>query len=181
MDVSLAHIDIGTHTPGETMIYFYYIASFITLVLAIYACYLLIKLKKQKASLASSKSDFELKEHDKVASVVDSISSISKAMQQEQCPTIEGCIRLKVLIDQLRLDDVSRKPFEVFYTVYDKTSHIPTHEAWGKLEKRQKMAYTLEMNKIEVEHQEEIKKAVDTTVEKFSKAKEPLYTDIGSA
>ena len=163
------------------MTFFYYIASFITLALAIYACYLLIKLRKQKTLLESNKSEFDLKERDQVASVVDSIISISKAMQQEQCPTIEGCIRLKVLIDQLRLDDVSRKPYEAFYTVYDKTAHIPTHDAWGALEKRQKMAFTLEMNKVEVEHQEEIKKAVDTTVEKFSKAKEPLYTNIGSS
>lgn len=174
MYVSLAHINIGTDMLGEIMTYFYYIASIITLVLAIYACYLLIKLKKQKTLLEASKSESDLKERHKVASVVDSIVSISKAMQQEQCPTIEGCIRLKVLIDQLRLDELSRKPYEVFYTVYDKTSHIPTHEAWGNLEKHQKMAHTLEMNTIEVKYQEEIKVAVDTTVEQFSKAKEQL-------
>ncbi|GAA0211507.1 hypothetical protein GCM10009123_18370 [Kangiella japonica] len=163
------------------MTIFYYIASAIIIILAVYAAFLLIQLRRQKKLLGLKQNDFSLNHSEQIASVVDSIVSISKAMQQEQCPTIEGCIRLKVLIDQLRLDEVNRKPFEVFYTVYDKTSHIPTHEAWGKLEKRQKMAYTLEMNKIEVEHQEEIKKAVDTTVEKFSKAKEPLYTNIGSS
>ncbi|AOE49956.1 DUF2489 domain-containing protein [Kangiella sediminilitoris] len=163
------------------MTIFYYIASIITFALAVYAVYLLLKVRSQKQKLEELKNSIELQERDKIASVVSSIVDISKAMQQEQCPTIEGCIRLKVLIDQLRLDEASRKPFEIFYTVYDKTEHIPTHQAWADLEKREKMSFTRDMMLIEGEHQDEIKAAVDITVEHFKGASENSKFDLGKA
>jgi hypothetical protein len=155
------------------MTIFYYVASVVTLLLAIYAAYLLIKLKKQKAFMKQT-DDFAIKKNSQLESVVQSIVSISKAMQQEQCPTIEGCIRLKVLIDQLRLDDKSREPFSVFYTIYDKTEHIPTHKDWTELDKRQKMVFTREMVFLEGEYQSEIADAVDKTVEYFKEVEEQL-------
>lgn len=155
------------------MIIFYYVASLITLVLIIYAGYLLLKLRKQKAQQKIAHAALAKKRQDQMISVVESIVDISKAMQQEQCPTIEGCVRLKVLIDQLRLSEEERKPFEVYYTVYDKTAHIPTHQAWTDLEKRQQMKFTRDMMLIEQEYQAEIKAAVDNTVEHF-KAKSEL-------
>ena len=156
------------------MIIFYYVASLITLVLIIYAGYLLLQLRKQKAQQKIAQAALAKKRQDQMISVVESIVDISKAMQQEQCPTIEGCVRLKVLIDQLLLSEEERKPFEVYYTVYDKTAHIPTHQAWTELEKRQQMKFTRDMMLIEQEYQAEIKAVVDNTVEHFKAMSELL-------
>ncbi|AKE52146.1 DUF2489 domain-containing protein [Kangiella geojedonensis] len=154
------------------MTIFYYVASFITLALIIYAGYLLLKLRKLKAQQKLTADAFAKKQQAQMSSVVESIVDISKAMQQEQCPTIEGCVRLKVLIDQLRLSEEERKPFDIYYTVYDKTEHIPTHKAWTDLEKRQQMKFTRDMMLIEQEHHVEIKTAVDKTVEHFKEVSE---------
>lgn len=159
------------------MTIFYYIASFVTLSLAIYATYLLIKLRQQKRTMKTAESDFAIKQQDQMKTVVESIVSIAKVMQQEQCPPVEGCIRLKVLIDQLRMDEESRKPFSIFYTIYDKTEHIPTHQAWVELEKRQKMAFTREMMVLEEKYEEEIKRGVNDAVEHFSEIAEKLRFD----
>lgn len=159
------------------MVIFYYIASFITLVLAIYAVYLLLKLSKQKALKKVADEALAKKNRAQMSSVVESIVDISKAMQQEQCPTIEGCVRLKVLIDQLRLSEEERKPFEVYYKVYDKTEHIPTHQAWTDLEKRQQMKFTRDMMMIEQEYQAEIKETVDKTVEHFKEVSEKMKSE----
>lgn len=159
------------------MTIFYYIASFITLALAVYAGYLLLQLRKQKAQHKEAKEVFAQKQKAQMTSVVDSIVDISKAMQQGQCPTIEGCVRLKVLIDQLRLDEEERKPFNVYYVVYDKTEHIPTHKAWTELGKQQKMKFTKEMMMVEAQHEAEISEAVDVTVEHFKKVSEKLKSE----
>ncbi|RDX35633.1 DUF2489 domain-containing protein [Kangiella sp. HD9-110m-PIT-SAG07] len=153
---------------------FYYIASFVTLVLITYAAYLLFKLRRQKALHAAAKKKSSEKYHAQMIFVVDSIVSISKTMQQGQCPTIEGCIRLKVLIDQLRMDEKSREPFAIFYTIYDKTEHIPTHQAWTELEKHQQMKFTQEMMILEAQYQDEVKEAVDKAVEHFKQVAETL-------
>ncbi|WP_223670800.1 DUF2489 domain-containing protein [Kangiella shandongensis] len=163
------------------MTIFYYIASFITLCLAVYATYLLVKLRQQKRIVKSAESDFAIKQQAQLNSVIESIVTIAKGMQQGQCPTIEGCIRLKVLIDQLRLDEDSRKPFAIFYTIYDKTEHIPTHQAWVELEKRQKMAFTRDMMLLESEYQEEIDKAVEHAVEHFKEVEKKSKFDLGKA
>ncbi|GAA4354359.1 DUF2489 domain-containing protein [Kangiella marina] len=159
------------------MTLFYYIASFITLILIIYAAYLLLKLRSQRAHKKVTEAAFAKKQHSQMSSVVGSIVDISKAMQQEQCPVIEGCVRLKVLIDQLRLSEDEKKPFEIYYTVYDKTEHIPTHQAWTELEKQQQMKFTKEMMMVEAEHRDEIKEAVDKTVEHFKDMADKLKSD----
>ncbi|WP_417446301.1 DUF2489 domain-containing protein [Kangiella sp.] len=146
---------------------FYIIAGLITLVLASYAAVLLFKLNKQKKAIHQSALAQAEKHDSQMKSVIESITSIAKAMQQEQCPTIEGCIRLKVLIDQLRLDDVIRDEFAVFYTIYDKTAHIPTHQGWKDLKTKEKMTHTKLMMELEAEYQSEINEAVDKAIIHF--------------
>lgn len=146
---------------------FYIIAGLITFVLASYAAYLLFKLSKQKKAMQQSEVAQAEKHDAQMKSIIESITSIAKAMQQEQCPTIEGCIRLKVLIDQLRLDDTIRDDFEVFYTIYDKTAHIPTHQGWSDLKSKEKLTHTKLMMELEAEHRSDISEAVDRVIVHF--------------
>ncbi|MHC9510730.1 DUF2489 domain-containing protein [Kangiella sp. M94] len=146
---------------------FYIIAGLITLGLASYAAVLLFKLNKQKKTMQQSAAAQAEKHDAQMKSVIESITSIAKAMQHEQCPTIEGCIRLKVLIDQLRLEDELRDNFTVFYTIYDKTAHIPTHQGWKDLKTKEKMTHTKLMMDLEAEHQSDISEAVDRVIVHF--------------
>ena len=146
---------------------FYIIAGLITLVLSSYAAFLLFKLNKQKKAMQQLELAQAEKHDAQMKSIIESITSIAKAMQQEQCPTIEGCIRLKVLIDQLRLDEVIRDDFEVFYTIYDKTAHIPTHQGWKDLKTKEKMTHTKLMMELEAKYQSDINEAVDKVIIHF--------------
>ncbi|ACV26869.1 DUF2489 domain-containing protein [Kangiella koreensis] len=153
---------------------FYIIAGLITLALASYATFLLYKLNKQKEAIEQSEAA-QVEKHDaQIKSIIESIISIAKAMQHEQCPTIEGCIRLKVLIDQLRLDEQLRDNFTVFYTIYDKTAHIPTHEGWKDLKTKEKMMHTKLMMEIESEYESEIKQSVDKAVLHFQSSEQSI-------
>ena len=153
---------------------FYIIAGLITLVLSSYAAFLLFKLNKQKKAMQQLELAQAEKHDAQMKSIIESITSIAKAMQQEQCPTIEGCIRLKVLIDQLRLDEVIRDDFEVFYTIYDKTAHIPTHQGWKDLKTKEKMTHTKLMMELEVEHESEINQAVEKVIVHFQTAEQSI-------
>lgn len=149
---------------------FYIIAGSITIVLASYAAFLLVKLNKQKKAMQQSELAQAEKHDARMESIIESITSIAKAMKHEQCPTIEGCIRLKVLIDQLRLEDPLKENFTVFYTVYDKTAHIPTHQGWKDLKTKEKMVHTKLMMEIESEYEAEIKQSVEKVIEHFQTA-----------
>ncbi|MBD3653110.1 DUF2489 domain-containing protein [Kangiella sp.] len=149
------------------MTIFYIIAGLITFVLASYAAFLLFKLNKQKKAMQQSELAQAEKHDAQMKSIIESVTSIAKAMKHEQCPTIEGCIRLKVLIDQLRLDDVTRDDFEVFYTIYDKTAHIPTHQGWKDLKTKEKMTHTKLMMELEAEHESDINEAVERVIVHF--------------
>lgn len=149
---------------------FYIIAGSITIVLASYAAFLLVKLNKQKKAMQQSELAQAEKHDARMESIIESITSIAKAMKHEQCPTIEGCIRLKVLIDQLRLEEPLKENFTVFYTVYDKTAHIPTHQGWKDLKTKEKMVHTKLMMEIESEYEAEIKQSVEKVIEHFQTA-----------
>lgn len=153
---------------------FYIIAGSITIVLASYAAFLLVKLNKQKKAMQQSELAQAEKHDARMESIIESITSIAKAMKHEQCPTIEGCIRLKVLIDQLRLEDPLKENFTVFYTVYDKTAHIPTHQGWKDLKTKEKMVHTKLMMEIESEYESEIKQSVEKVIEHFQIEKQSI-------
>lgn len=156
------------------MTIFYIIAGLITLALASYAAFLFFKLYQQKKALQQLETAQAEKHDAQMKSVIESITSIAKAMQQEQCPTIEGCIRLKVLIDQLRLEEHLKDNFTVFYTVYDKTAHIPTHQGWKDLKTKEKMVHTKLMMEIESEYESDIKQAVDKVIIHFENKKQAV-------
>lgn len=149
------------------MTIFYIAAGLLTVVLASYAAFLLFKLQKQNKAIKQSELAQAEKHDAQMKSIIESITSIAKAMKHEQCPTIEGCIRLKVLIDQLRLEEQLKENFTVFYTVYDKTAHIPTHQGWKDLKTKEKMVHTKLMMEIESEYDSDIKQAVENVLDQF--------------
>lgn len=156
------------------MTIFYITAGLITLFLASYAAFLLFQLNKQKKAVKQLELAQAEKHDAQMRSIIESITSIAKAMKHEQCPTIEGCIRLKVLIDQLRLEDQLKNSFTIFYTVYDKTAHIPTHQGWKDLKTKEKMVHTKLMMEIESEYDSDIKQAVDNVLDHFQSSQQSV-------
>lgn len=91
--------------------------------------------------------------------LIESIRVISRGILDEQCPKIEGCIRLKVLIDNYSTQLHQQDDLQVIELIYAKTSHIPTLEKWKSLSKGEKLNFQNEMDSIENAFAEKITKA----------------------
>ena len=96
-------------------------------------------------------------EQDRIQYIYESINVISRAVLDDQCPVIEGCIRMAVLMDNLSLDCDTKHRFSPLFTIYNATRHIPTHSNWKSLERRQQQSFKQEMFALEREHGEVVK------------------------
>ena len=73
----------------------------------------------------------------RVDRIDESIITIAKAMQQEQCPLSEGCLRVVVLLDH-RPESIEHnysKDYPAMHEMYEKIKHMPTHESRKKFPK----------------------------------------------
>ena len=91
---------------------------------------------------------------------VDSIRVIANAMDEGQCEFTEGCIRLKMLIDQLDPTLLEREELAIISHIYAETEHMPIKEDWKKLDKKVKTKLTNERFALEGKNHEAIATAV---------------------
>lgn len=95
----------------------------------------------------------------------DSIRLVASAILHDEKMTLtEGCIRLKVLLENFRPQLLLQEAYAVITEVHDKTSHIPIKEEWQALPKKLKRSYEQEMRALEAEHQQ----AVETIARELS-------------
>jgi hypothetical protein len=66
----------------------------------------------------------------------------------------EASIRIRVLLDALQVDKSVRDEFIAFYTLADKTSHIPILHDWKKLSRKQQFEFEQEMARVEAEYRD---------------------------
>ncbi|WP_210395784.1 DUF2489 domain-containing protein [Motiliproteus sediminis] len=85
-----------------------------------------------------------------------SVRVIATAMQEEQCEMVEGCIRLKKLLDHLAPYLHEHETFGIFNTVFEATKHMPILDEWKKLKLRQKVGYMQEMDALEKSHKQTV-------------------------
>jgi len=129
--------------------------------LAVYAGSLLSKLKaqtQQQAAAEKAKKDAH-KVHD--TKVLTSVVIIARAMKAEQCDVAEGCWRLSVLLDSLKLSSELEAQFSSVYQLYNAIKHMPILEERKKLEKKERMKLDFERMKIESELAPKIKEDVE--------------------
>lgn len=124
--------------------------------LAFYAGKLLKQLSAQKkaqqqAELAKKQA---LSKHD--LHVFSSVKIIVKAMQEEQCDFSEGCWRLSVLLDSLKLSSELADQFPAIFKLYNEIKHFPILEERKKLDKKQRMQQDYQRVKIEAQLHDEI-------------------------
>lgn len=85
----------------------------------------------------------------------ESIQLVAGAMLHDEKMTLtEGCIRLKVLLENFRPQLLQQEAYAVINEMHDRTSHIPIKEEWQALPKKLKRSYEQEMRQLEATHQD---------------------------
>ena len=107
--------------------------------LAFYAGKLLKQLSAQKeaqakTALANQKA---LAKHD--LKIFDSVKIIVRAMKEEQCDFSEGCWRLSVLLDSLKLSSELSQQFPSIFELYNEIKHLSILKDRKQLEKKERM------------------------------------------
>ncbi len=136
------------------------IGAIIIISLGYYATKLLIQLKKQTLAQqqAQEKQRQALSLHDK--KILDSVVIIARAMNEEQCDIAEGCWRLSVLLDSLKLSAELDQQFPAIFELYGKIKHMPILDDRKKLDKKQRMALDFERMKVEAELNDPVKENI---------------------
>lgn len=106
----------------------------------------------------------------RVDRIDESITTIAKAMQQDQCPLSEGCLRIVVLLDH-RPDSVEynyAKDYPAMHEMYEKIKHMPTHENRKKFPKKKIREMDKEREGYEVSMKDTILADVDRLLKRFA-------------
>jgi len=107
--------------------------------LAFYAGSLLKQLSRQNAleqeAIAAKLHAHQT--HDK--KIFDSVIIIARAMEEEQCDFSEGCWRLSVLLDSLKLSSELNKQFPAIFELYNEIKDLSILEDRKQLAKKQRM------------------------------------------
>ncbi|MGB2131092.1 MAG: DUF2489 domain-containing protein [Marinobacterium sp.] len=84
----------------------------------------------------------------------ESIRLVASAILHDDKMTLtEGCIRLKVLLENYRPQLLQQDAYAVITEVHDKTSHIPIKDDWKELPKKLQREYRQEMRALEQQHE----------------------------
>lgn len=123
----------------------------IIIALAIYAGKLLKQLKQQNQQQAQAELNHAngLKKHDK--KVFDSVVIIVRAMKEEQCDFSEGCWRLSVLLNSLKMSSELEQQFPAIFELYERIKNLNILESRKQLSKRERMKEDLQRMKAEAE------------------------------
>lgn len=109
------------------------------------------KLAQQQAELAQQQA---LAKHDH--NVLASVKIIVRAMQEEQCDFSEGCWRLSVLLDSLKLSPEMAQQFPAIFKLYNEIKHLSILDDRKQLEKKQRMKEDYQRMSIEAQLHSEI-------------------------
>ena len=123
--------------------------------LVFYTGSLLFKLRAQQ-QLRNQKNQ------KRIDNISESIQTIAKALDQQQCNLSEGCIRLFHLLEAL---PVKNKPdfslqFPGLYSLYFKVKNLPTHETRKSQTKAKTKQQDLQREELEAQLESQIIKDV---------------------
>ena len=126
-------------------------------VLAAIATKLLGQLKQQ--TLEQEQKKAALQQHDK--KIITSVIIIVRAMKEQQCDLAEGCWRLSVLLDSLKLSQELNKQFPTVFKFYEAIKHMPILAERKTLDKKTRMKLDLERMKLEAELADGIRQDIE--------------------
>lgn len=130
-------------------------------VLAAVATKLLRQLNQQKLAQAQAQAAQKQahKQHDK--KIISSVIIIVRAMKEEQCDLAEGCWRLSVLLDSLKLSQDLQLQFPAVFQLYEAIKHMPILAARKKLDKKSRMKLDYDRMKLEASLAEDIQRDIE--------------------
>ena len=142
-------------------IYLVLLAIVIIGVLAAIATKLLRQLKQQTLEQEQKQAAQQkaLQQHDK--KIISSVIIIVRAMKEQQCDIAEGCWRLSVLLDSLKLSQDLNVQFPAVFKFYEAIKHMPILAARKKLDKHTRMKLDRERMKLEAEMAEAIRQDIE--------------------
>ncbi|WP_299587129.1 DUF2489 domain-containing protein [uncultured Microbulbifer sp.] len=130
------------------------IAALIIFFLATLAGYYLRKLAVAQKKQAEQLAELEQAAQEQRQRVNDSIQIIARSLLDDGVGLTEASIRIRVLLDSLQVEDSVREEFVAFYTIAEKTSHIPILKGWKALPRKEQFQFELEMAKVEVDYKD---------------------------
>ncbi|MBV1921682.1 MAG: DUF2489 domain-containing protein [Pseudomonadales bacterium] len=113
--------------------------------------------KTEKIAKEEEDAAHALAAQEKIDYIFESLNVIASSLLDDQVRVAEGCIRMAVLMDSLPLSCESKHYFLPVFEVYNQTRHIPTHEKWKALERKQQKAFEQELFAIEKKMLEPVK------------------------
>lgn len=135
-------------------------ACALVLALSAYALHLWRKVWQHKKNLQAHEQQVADKlQHD--------LRVLCGSLLDEQVPWLEGCIRIKVILEHYSFS-LSREPlFKVFQDVYSATEQVPTHEAWKALSKLERRKHEAAFALLEEQHRNASLQAANALLEQI--------------
>lgn len=103
----------------------------LVIALALYALHMWRKVWQRREQLESYQQEVSSK-------LADDLKLLCSSLLDEQIPWVEGCIRLKVILEHYNYELSHDEHYAVFQEVFVATEHIPTHEAWTALDREER-------------------------------------------
>ena len=133
-----------------------FMAAAIILSLSATAAYYLLKLRKIKQHQNQQVSLNRQAWLDGQEALAADIRFIAKAMVQQQCEITEGCLRLKVLMDRLDETLQHHSDYQTIQRHYQKTAHMPHHQAYQALNRKQQFKLDQARFELESQHRQQV-------------------------
>jgi hypothetical protein len=129
-------------------------ASVIVAVLAAYAAWLVLQLRRQAAQANQAQAQLEAELKKKNLEARQSIQIIARALLQKDLSDTEAAMRIAYLSQQVNASDSETEQFSVFVQLAEATAHIPILDDWQMLEKSEKRRLNRERAEIEAVYAE---------------------------
>lgn len=144
------------------MFYFIVLAILILLTLTIVAGYYLWQVRKlrKKQTEQQSLNQAAWKAHQE--ELAKDVRFIANSMLQEQCEITEGCLRLQYLMDKLDEGLKNKPEFQAIHMHCRQTAHMPTHEAYKALGRKEQFKLDKDRFALEEENREQVLKEATT-------------------
>lgn len=80
---------------------------------------------------------------------------LCNSLLTDQVPWVEGCIRIKVILEHYDFALSRTADYAVFTLVSDAIAHIPTHDAWKALDKSERKTHEATFSSLEQSHRQD--------------------------
>lgn len=127
--------------------------------LLIYIKTLMANLRKLKAEQERLQQQAESKQKALQLDVVESLKVILSVLLDDQVDLSEGCIRIKVLLDNYDISLHEDERFKIFSVMAAELAHMPTHDARKQVDKKILRKLDEQRFKLEATHRDEIREA----------------------